>query len=135
MLIKTALIKTVPIKTALIKALQYVSSGCLIMAALYFGNTLQSYLALGIPGSIIGMLTLFTLMATGVIPAEWVKPTAQLFIRYMILLFIPVSVGLIEHFSLLGANALQIFASTVGATAVVIVCLGWMLEKILAGKQ
>jgi holin-like protein len=118
-----------------IKALQYVSSACLIMAALYLGNTVQSYLELGIPGSIIGMLTLFTLMTTGIIPAEWVKPTAQLFIRYMILLFIPVSVGLIQHLDLLSANALQILASTVGATTLVIVCLGWMLEKILVGKQ
>ncbi|WP_375753897.1 CidA/LrgA family protein [Vibrio sp. HN007] len=123
------------IKNKIIQIVRYIVSAFLIVAALFAGNSIQLLLGIGIPGSIIGMLLLFFLMTTGVIPAEWVKPSAQLLIRYMILLFIPVSVGLMEHYELLSANALQIFVSTVGGSAIVLVCLAWMLEKILVDKR
>ncbi|WED23105.1 CidA/LrgA family protein [Vibrio sp. JC009] len=118
-----------------IKTIKYVGSALLIVCSLYAGNTVQHYFGLGIPGSIIGMLLLFTLMATGIVSPEWVKPTAALFIRYMIILFIPISVGLMQHLELLSANAVQILASTIGGTTLVIILVALMLERILAGKK
>ncbi|MDG3088021.1 CidA/LrgA family protein [Vibrio hannami] len=122
-------------KIKLLTVARYVSSAFLILASLQAGTAIQHYFDLSIPGSIIGMLLLFSLMTAGIIPAQWVKPSAQLLIRYMILLFIPVSVGLMEHYEVLSENALQIFVSTVGGTAIVLVCLAWMLERILVGKK
>lgn len=84
---------------------------------------------LSVPGSIFGMLILFFLLATGLVKVEWVKPTAQLFIRYMIILFVPISVGLMDHFPMLIDNALPILASSVGATTVVLVLLSAGLQK------
>lgn len=120
----------------MIKALvRYLVSLMLILVALAIGIWLQKSLSLAIPGSIIGMLVLFFAMASGVISSEWVKPSANLFIRYMILMFIPISVGLIEHYPLLLQNAFPILASTIGGTAIVLVVLGLMLEKILVNKR
>lgn len=122
-------------KIKIIDIARYLGSAFVIFASLFIGNTIQQFIGLSIPGSIIGMLLLFFLMTMGIIPAEWVKPSAQLLIRYMILLFIPVSTGLMEHYEVLSANALQIFVSTIGGTAIVLVILAWMLERILVGKK
>ncbi len=113
------------------KILQYLVSCGLIMGSLTVGISIQQYLSLSIPGSIIGMLLLFLLMISGLAPVEWVKPTAQLFIRYMVLLFVPISVGLIQYGELLTQNALPILAGTVGGTVIVLVTLAKMLEHIL----
>lgn len=80
------------------------------------------------------MLILFALLVSGLVKVQWVKPGAQLFIRYMIILFVPISVGLMDHFPLLIDNALSIFASSVGATTVVLVLLALGLQRILTNK-
>ncbi|ADV86769.1 Antiholin-like protein LrgA [Vibrio vulnificus] len=80
------------------------------------------------------MLVLFVSMAIGLVKVEWVKPGASLLIRYMILLFVPISVGLMEHFDMLIANALPIIASAIGGSLIVLVSLGWLLQRIL-GKE
>ncbi|GAA5647462.1 MULTISPECIES: CidA/LrgA family protein [Vibrio] len=111
--------------------LQYIVSIGLIFLCLMAGVNLQSLLGISIPGSIIGMLILFGLLASGLVPSDWVKPGASLFIRYMILLFVPISVGLMEHFDLLINNALPILASAIGGTLIVLVLLGLMLDRLL----
>jgi hypothetical protein len=54
---------------------------------------LASLLPITIPGSIIGMLILFVLLALQVLPAKWVNPGCYVLIRYMALLFVPIGVG------------------------------------------
>lgn len=115
--------------------LKYLLSLSIILTALGLGLLIQQILNINIPGSIIGMLLLFFAMSSGLIRAEWVKPSANLFIRYMILLFIPISVGLMEHVDLLLENAIQILASTIGASFIMIVFLSYVLERVLTGKK
>lgn len=111
--------------------LKYAISMGLIFACLILGSEIQSLLGTSIPSSIIGMLILFGLLATGIIPSEWVRPSATIFIRYMVLLFVPVSVGLMEHFDMLYANALPVLASVIGGSFVVLVTLALMLDRLL----
>ncbi len=117
------------------KALQYFVSMGLILLCLLAGTNIQHLINTSIPGSIIGMLILFALMATGLVPVDWVRPSANLFIRYMILLFVPISVGLMDHFDLLVNNALPILASAVGGTLIVLVVLALMLDRLLSKEE
>ncbi len=114
-------------------ALRYAVSLGLILICLLAGVNIQQWMDSSIPGSIIGMLILFSLMASGLVAPKWVQPSASLFIRYMVLLFVPISVGLMEHFEMLLANALPILASAVGGTMIVLVILGVMLDRLLKG--
>jgi holin-like protein len=111
--------------------LQYIVSIALIFLCLTVGIHIQTWLGISIPGSIIGMLILFSLLASGLVPITWVKPGASLFIRYMIFLFVPISVGLMDHFEMLVANAIPIFVSAIGGTVIVLVILGLLLDKLL----
>ncbi|WP_208746688.1 MULTISPECIES: CidA/LrgA family protein [Vibrio] len=116
-------------------ALRYLVSFGLILAALWIGNGIQHLLGTSIPGSIFGMLILFGLLCLRVIPVEWVKPSANLIIRYMILLFVPISVGLMEHADMLIENALPIMASAVGGSLIVLVSLSWFLDRRLSKEH
>lgn len=115
--------------------LKYVVSLGLIVLCLIAGNNLQQLIDTSIPGSIIGMLILFALMASGLVPSDWVKGGATLLIRYMVLLFVPISVGLMDHFDLLFANAIPILASAIGGTVIVLVTLGLILDRVLKGGE
>lgn len=103
----------------------------MIFLCLLAGNNLQSWLDISIPGSIIGMLILFGLMTSGLLPSAWVRPSANLFIRYMVLLFIPISVGLMVHFDMLIRNIWSILASAIGGTTIVLVVLAFSLDRLL----
>ena len=61
------------------------------------------------------------------------RPSATLFIRYMVLLFVPVSVGLMEHFDMLYANVFPVLASVIGGSFIVLITLGLMLDRMLRG--
>lgn len=126
-----------PNLTSAIKtAAQYTVSMGLIFVCLWAGVSLQQWLDVAIPGSIFGLLILFTLLASGLLPVDWVKPSAHLFIRYMILLFVPISVGLMVHFDMLTANLWPILASAIGGTTLVLVSLGYALDRFLKrGKK
>ncbi|QBH96693.1 hypothetical protein EKN56_09900 [Limnobaculum zhutongyuii] len=77
---------------------QYLRAFVLIYLCLLAGNAISTLLPLKIPGSIIGMLLLFTLLSTQILPSSWVKPGCYLFIRHMALLFVPISVGVIKYY-------------------------------------
>lgn len=123
------------IKNRLLQLIHLLISFALIMGALGIGNTIQTFTGISVPGSVLGMLVLFLSMALGLVKVEWVKPGATLFIRYMILLFVPISVGLMQHFDMLIANALPIFASAVGGSLIVLVSLAWFLDYLLEEKN
>ncbi|MGR5068079.1 MULTISPECIES: CidA/LrgA family protein [Vibrio] len=122
-------------KERLLQLVHVFISLALIMGALGIGNTIQKYTAISVPGSVIGMLVLFLSMVLGIIKVEWVKLGATLFIRYMILLFVPISVGLMQHFDMLIANALPVLASAVGGSLIVLVSLAWFLNYLLKEKN
>jgi holin-like protein len=49
----------------------------------------------------------------------------------MILLFVPISVGLMNHFDMLIANALPILAGAIGGTLIVLTALSVFLDRFL----
>ncbi len=122
--------------TNLLKTIfNYLLSFAILLAALAIGMGLQILLETSVPGSVLGMLVLFFALRFGLIKLEWVKPSANLIIRYMVLLFVPISVGLMEHFDMLMSNALPILATAVGGSLLVLVSLAWMLERLLKGDR
>lgn len=116
------------------KLLFYPVSAVLIYLSLFAGNWIQAKFTLSVPGSVIGLLILFTGLVSGLVKAHWVQPSASILIKYMVLLFIPISVGLMAHFHMLLNNALAIIASTVLSTIFVMILLSFTLDKMLTKK-
>ncbi|WP_411015442.1 CidA/LrgA family protein, partial [Salmonella sp. s51992] len=86
--------------TMLTSLWQLVRACVLIYACLYAGIAIAALLPITIPGSIIGMLILFVLLAFQILPAKWVQPACNLLIRYMALLFVPIGGGVMQYWDL-----------------------------------
>ena len=83
------------------KGIQLVRSLVILYIILLLGNLISRYIPLGIPGSIWGLLLLFLGLTTRIIRLEWIYLGSSLLIRYMAVLFVPVSVGIIKYYDLL----------------------------------
>ena len=83
------------------KGIQLVRSLVILYIILLLGNLMSHYIPLGIPGSIWGLLLLFLGLTTRIIRLEWIYLGSSLLIRYMAVLFVPVSVGIIKYYDLL----------------------------------
>ncbi|MCU5773198.1 CidA/LrgA family protein [Erwiniaceae bacterium BAC15a-03b] len=109
---------------------RYLRAFAIIYLCLYAGNGLSALLPITIPGSILGMLILFALLASQIVPAKWVKPGCHLLIRYMALLFVPISVGVMSYTDILSAQFGPIVVSCVVSTLVVLVIVGVSSERM-----
>ena len=83
------------------KGVQLVRSLVILYIMLLLGNLISHYVPVGIPGSIWGLLILFIGLTTRIIRLEWIYLGSSLLIRYMAVLFVPVSVGIIKYYDLL----------------------------------
>ncbi|MBW7982223.1 CidA/LrgA family protein [Enterobacillus tribolii] len=95
---------------------QYLRAFVLIYLCLFVGNAISALLPITIPGSILGMLLLFALLASQILPAHWVKPGCHVLIRYMALLFVPIGVGVMSYYDELTSQFGPLVVSCVVST-------------------
>ena len=102
----------------------------LIFACQLAGELAARATHLPVPGPVIGMVILFCfLLARGSVP-EKLGETAGFLLNHLSLLFVPAGVGVMLHFSLLGADWLPIGAALIGSTvltiAVTALTMAWL---------
>ncbi|CAH0533164.1 hypothetical protein VST7929_01026 [Vibrio stylophorae] len=114
--------------------MQYLKSFFTIMVCLYIGKGIQHFTGIAVPGSVIGMLILFLLLALQWVPPCWAKASSELLIKHMAVLFVPVAVGVMNYYDLLTQNAWAIILSTLGSSFVILLVVGFLTQK-LKGKQ
>lgn len=107
---------------------QYLRAFALIYLCLFAGNAISALLPLTIPGSIIGMLILFSLLASQILPPSWVKPGCHLMIRYIALLFVPIGVGVMNYYYLLREQFGPIVVSCIISTLIVMLAVGFSTQ-------
>ncbi len=112
-------------KSALSLPIQYIRAFILIYACLYAGNAVSALLPLTIPGSIIGMLILFVLLSTQILPYKWVKPGCSVLIRYMALLFVPIGVGVMNYYDQLRSQFGPLVVSCFVSTFIVLLVVAY----------
>ncbi|MEJ5065697.1 MULTISPECIES: CidA/LrgA family protein [Erwinia] len=117
-------------RSTLLVLWQYLRAFIIIYLCLYAGRGLSALLPVVIPGSILGMLVLFSLLASQLLPIHWVKPGCHLLIRYMALLFVPISVGVMNDMDILTAQFGPIVISCVVSTLIVLVTIGLMSQRL-----
>lgn len=110
----------------------YLRAFIIIYLCLFAGNGLAALLPITIPGSILGMLVLFTLLTVQIIPVKWVKPGCHIIIRNMALLFVPISVGVMSYTDILTAQFGPIVVSCIVSTMLVIVIVGVGSQRLHA---
>ncbi|MGM3181552.1 CidA/LrgA family protein [Dickeya oryzae] len=109
---------------------QYLRAFALIYLCLFIGNAISALLPITIPGSILGMLVLFALLASQILPSRWVKPGCQLLIRYMALLFVPIGVGVMNYYDVVRDQFGPIVVSCLVSTFVVMTVVGYTTQMM-----
>lgn len=100
----------------------------ILTLCLWAGNILSELLPIMIPGSIIGLLLLFFLLAFQLIPTCWIKNSCNLFMRYMTVLFIPAAMGIMDNYALLLKNWVPIIFASVGGSFIVLILTAYLTE-------
>ncbi|MDC2824742.1 CidA/LrgA family protein [Rodentibacter pneumotropicus] len=108
----------------LYKLFLLVRSLLILYIMLYLGNQIAYFIPVGVPGSIWGLLLLFVGLTTKIIPLEWIYLGASLLIRYMAILFVPVSVGIIKYSDLLWEQMNILIIPNVVSTCATLVFIG-----------
>jgi len=102
----------------------------IIFGCLLLGDVISGVLYLPIPGNVIGMLLLTLALTRHLVRLEDVKPTADLLVKNLALLFVPPGVGLILYFDLLQKEFVAIVISFLVSTFLVLAIVGYVQQKL-----
>jgi holin-like protein len=111
-------------------------AGIFILLFFYLAGSLLATLTGDfIPGSILGMLMLFASLSAGIVKPLQVKSASVFFLDNMMLFFIPLGVGLVASYALIGRFLTAITVASAVSTILVLVSVGWIVQKMEARKN
>ncbi|WP_386687172.1 MULTISPECIES: CidA/LrgA family protein [unclassified Lonepinella] len=117
------------------KLFDLIRSLVILYALLYLGETIAWLIPIGIPGSIFGLLLLFFGLTTNVIRVEWIFFGANLLIRYMAVLFVPVSVGIIKYSDVLISQAKALLIPNVVSSLITLIIIGTLADYLFMRRS
>lgn len=80
----------------------------IILLFTVLGELIAYLLPFNFPGSVIGLLLLFIALITGIVKSHHIKNVSDFLQKNMAILFVPLTVGIMEHFNIIKINYLQI---------------------------
>ncbi|MEI3611188.1 CidA/LrgA family protein [Pseudogracilibacillus sp. SO30301A] len=98
------------------------------------GAWIQQYFNLFIPGSVIGLVLMFTLLTTGILKANWIEKGARFMINHLVLFFIPATVGVLNYYDLFKGKGILLIVITVVSTLFVMLSSG-VTSQMLAKER
>ncbi len=98
----------------------------IIFGCLAAGEFLAWGLSMPVPGSILGLVILATLLQMGAVKVSSVKGISDFLISNMGFFFVPPGVALMLYFDIIAAEWLPITVATVGSTIIVLVVTGYV---------
>jgi len=105
--------------------------GLAIVVAIFLaGNWLHAH-CVPIPGGVLGLLLFYGSMLTGVLKLRWVERAARLLLHHMVLLFVPLTVGLMDMGGVVSRQALAILASLLVSFLAVLLTTGLLARWLL----
>nr|WP_089153316.1 CidA/LrgA family holin-like protein [Paenibacillus rubinfantis] len=116
-----------------------VGIGVVQVAILFFAamalNKVAELLHLPIPGSILGIALLFTLLKTGVVKLKWIERGANWLLAELLLFFVPAAVGVMQYIPLLESEGVRILIVVILSTVIVMVSSGLIASRIEKRKE
>ncbi|MGJ8668126.1 MAG: CidA/LrgA family protein [Oceanococcus sp.] len=106
----------------------------ILLAFQIAGEVLQALLGLPVPGPVLGMLLLLTVLILRGRVSPGLADDAQHVLRYLPLILIPPSVGIMDHWGLLANNALAVGLVIVVTTVLSLLVAAGLLSR-LSGRS
>lgn len=93
------------------------------------GEFIQTFFNLPIPGSIIGLLLLFSLLASKILPEKWILDGVNFILATMLLFFVPSMVGIINYPQLFQGKGILLVVGLILCTCLVLISSGYIANK------
>ncbi|MGN0552829.1 MAG: CidA/LrgA family protein [Oscillospiraceae bacterium] len=111
--------------------MKYLKQFGIIMAVSFIGEILNAVLPLPIPAGIYGIVLLFILLETKIVPLSAVKETGNFLIDIMPVMLVPAAVELMDYWGIVKPQILKYIIATVVSTIVVMVVSGLVTQGII----
>lgn len=102
----------------------------IIFGISFIGDTLSNTFNLPIPGSIIGITILFCALFFKVIKLDDVETVGNWLKDHMALLFIPITVSLMEEFDVISPHLAQLTLMMILSTLVTYISVAMIIKKV-----
>jgi holin-like protein len=84
-----------------------------------------------IPGGVAGLLLLFLALNFKIVPLSWVEKAADYFLHHMVLLFVPVTVGLMDAGGMLKQSGVALVVTLFVSFVVTLTATGLLARWLL----
>lgn len=111
--------------------MKYLKQFGIILAVSFVGEILNKALPLPIPAGIYGIVLLFILLETKLVPLSAVKETGNLLIDIMPIMLVPAAVELMDYWGIVKPQLLKYLIAMVVSTIIVMVVSGLVTEGII----
>ncbi|GAA5221210.1 CidA/LrgA family protein [Membranihabitans marinus] len=101
----------------------------IIVLLFFLGEFLAPFIPFPIPGSIIGMILLFTALKLNIIPLSWVDHASTLLLSFLALFFVPYGVGIMDSYQAIEQWSLPIVAIAIGTTILSLLIVGHLFTR------
>jgi len=102
-----------------------------LLACQFMGEIISNALSLPVPGPVFGMVILLGLLVArrGQVTRE-LKPTAQVLLQNLSLLFVPAGVGVVTQLDVLADNWWPVAVATVVSTLLGLGVTAWIMQRL-----
>jgi len=101
----------------------------------YLSTWVVLFFHIPLPGSVLGMITLFTLLATGIIKEQWLLAAANPLLKHLSFFFIPIAVELMEWGDLFTQKGHLLFLPLVVSTLIALLATGAVTQLLIKSQQ
>ncbi|MGB8240374.1 MAG: CidA/LrgA family protein [Azonexus sp.] len=98
------------------------------------GEVVARWLALPVPGPVLGMLFLFVALALRGGPGDELQSTSQNLLQHLSLLFVPAGVGIMVHLHRVADEWLPLLLSLVISTAATLVVTALVMKLLMPAR-
>lgn len=104
-----------------------------LIACQFAGEVFARATGLPIPGPVLGLLLLLTVLAIRGGPDPALRETSLGLLRYLSLLFVPAGVGVVTQLDVLGDNLPAVAGAILISTALGLAVAGWVMQRLSRG--
>jgi len=115
--------------------MKYLKQLFIILLISFLGEMLNKLIPLPIPGSVYGIVLMFTALALKIIPIEKIEKTADFLLAIMPALFIPAGAGLMTVWNKMADDIIKIIIITIISTILVMGFTGTVSQKLMDRKK
>lgn len=115
--------------------MKYVKEIGIIFGISCIGELLNSLLPLPVPSGVYGLFILLAALMIGIIKLDYVESSGNWLLETMPLMFVPISVGLMESFHELSAILVPFVTISIISTLTVMAVTGIIAELIIKRKN